>query len=65
MINRLPENQKTALILAKLDKLPQREIAELMKMSLKAVESLLTRAKANLRKQLESQGFDTIKSRNR
>jgi RNA polymerase sigma-70 factor (ECF subfamily) len=49
-INRLPDNQKTALLLRYLDDLPQREIAEVMQLSEKAVESLLQRAKQQLRK---------------
>ena len=53
-INDLPENQKTAFILSHIEELPQKEIAEIMDISLKAVESLLQRAKANLRKKLES-----------
>ena len=56
-INKLPENQKTALILAKLDQTPQKEISDIMGLSLKAVESLLTRAKSNLRKYLEAEGI--------
>lgn len=51
-INRLPENQRTALVLKYLDDLPQREIAEIMQVSEKAVESLLQRAKQNLEKNL-------------
>ena len=51
-IDTLPHNQKTAFVLAHLEELPQREIAEIMNMSVKGVESLLQRAKANLRKQL-------------
>lgn len=51
-INQLPENQKTALILRYLDDLPPPEIAEIMGISLKAVESLLQRAKSNLEKKL-------------
>ena len=62
-INQLPENQKTALILAKLDKIPQKEIADIMDLSLKAVESLLTRAKSNLRKYLENEGILVIKKK--
>lgn len=53
-INQLPENQRTALILKYLDDLPQREIAEIMQVSEKAVESLLMRAKANLEKKINS-----------
>lgn len=64
-INQLPENQKSALILAKLDKMPQKEIAEVMGLSLKAVESLLTRAKTNLKKHLEEEGVIIYKNKNR
>ncbi|MFN0216496.1 MAG: RNA polymerase sigma factor [Saprospiraceae bacterium] len=53
-INQLPENQRTALILKHLDDLPQREIAEIMQVSEKAVESLLMRAKSNLNKKLNN-----------
>jgi RNA polymerase sigma-70 factor (ECF subfamily) len=49
-IDRLPENQKTAIILKYLDELPQKEIADIMKLSVKAVESLLIRGKQNLEK---------------
>ena len=49
-INELPENQKTAVILKYLDDLPQREIAAIMDLSEKAVESLLHRAKQQLKK---------------
>lgn len=52
-INGLNENQKTALILAKIDHKSQKEISEIMNLSPKAVESLLGRAKANLRKKIE------------
>ena len=50
----LPENQKTAFILSFIEDLPRKETAEIMEISLKAVESLLQRAKKNLRKELES-----------
>lgn len=57
-INRLPENQKTALILKSIDGLAQQEIAEIMNLKIKAVESLLSRARTNLQKILnESEGF--------
>lgn len=52
-INELPPKQKTALILKSLENLSQQEIAEVMKMSVKAVESLLSRARANLKKKLK------------
>ncbi len=51
-IDGLVENQKTVFILTHIEDLPQKEVAEIMNISLKAVESLLQRAKANLRKAL-------------
>lgn len=53
-INQLPEQQKTALILRYMDDLPPPEIAAILGTSLKAVESLLQRAKQNLGKRLPS-----------
>ena len=53
-IETLPDNQKTVFILTQIEELPQKEIAEIMNLSIKAVESLLQRAKANLRKKLSS-----------
>jgi len=49
-INALPENQKTALILHKIEQKSQIEVAEIMNLSLKATESLIHRAKINLSK---------------
>ncbi|MBE7171965.1 MAG: RNA polymerase sigma factor [Williamsia sp.] len=58
LINELPPNQKTALILAKIESRPQKEVAEIMHVSLKAVESLLQRARQTLQKKLDqSEGF--------
>lgn len=50
----LPENQRVAFTLSKIEQLSQKEIAEVMQIGEGAVESLLQRAKQNLRKQLES-----------
>ena len=49
-IDRLPENQRTALILNKYEELSYKEIAEIMGTTLSSVESLLFRAKSNLEK---------------
>jgi RNA polymerase sigma-70 factor, ECF subfamily len=58
LINELPENQKTALILVKIEDRTQKEVAEIMNTSVKAVESLLQRAKQTLAKKLnESEGL--------
>lgn len=52
IIQALPENQKTAIILSKIEDRPQKEVAEIMNISVKAVESLLQRAKQNIQKKL-------------
>ena len=49
-INQLPENQKIAFTLHKLEDLSYQEISEIMKTSVAAVESIMHRAKQNLRK---------------
>lgn len=51
-IDSLPEKQRTAFILTRYDDLPQKEVAEVMGISLRAVEQLLLRAKQNLQKEL-------------
>ena len=53
-IYRLPERQKTAFLLSYMEELPRAQVAEVMRVSLKAVESLLIRAKAGLRKSLQA-----------
>ena len=47
-INGLPDKQKTALLLSKTENMSQAEVAEVMGLSVKAVESLIQRAKTNL-----------------
>ncbi|MHA7109934.1 RNA polymerase sigma factor [Sunxiuqinia elliptica] len=51
-IEELPERQKIAFRLSKLDDLSYQEIAEIMQLSLSSVESLIHRAKLNLQKKL-------------
>lgn len=53
-IAQLPENQKTAFTLHKLEDLSYQEISQVMRTSVPAVESLMHRAKQNLRKILEN-----------
>lgn len=53
IIYELPETQKTAIILSKIEGLPQQEVAALMDKSVKAVESLIQRAKDTIEKKLE------------
>ena len=58
LINELPGNQKTALILTRIEDRSQKEVAEIMNTSVKAVESLLQRARQTLQKKLkEREGF--------
>jgi RNA polymerase sigma-70 factor (ECF subfamily) len=52
MIDQLPENQRTAFILNKVEELSYREIAAILNTTEPAVDSLLQRAKQNLRKKL-------------
>ena len=52
VINTLPENQKTAFILSKVDGLSNPEVSEIMEMSISAVESLVFRAKKELKEKL-------------
>ena len=51
-IYRLPENQKTVIILLKIEELSQKEVSEIMQISESAMESLLHRAKINLKRML-------------
>ena len=53
VIYSLPTQQQTAFILSYVEDLPRQEVADIMETSLKAVESLLQRAKKNLRDKLE------------
>ena len=49
-INQLPDQQKTALILSKIEDKSYTEVGAILSISPKAVESLVQRAKANLNK---------------
>lgn len=52
-LKKLPEKQRVAFTLHKIEGLPYLEIAAIMDTSLNAVESLIARAKAGLKKLLE------------
>lgn len=52
-IDSLPENQRKAIILNKYEDLSYKEVADIMNLSLSAVESLIFRAKTNLEKKLK------------
>ncbi len=53
LINELPANQKTALLLSKTEQKSQAEVAEIMGISVKAAESLIQRAKTSLAAKLD------------
>ena len=52
-IDQLPANQRTAFLLNKVEGLSYQEVAEVLQTSVSSIESLLHRAKNNLRKLLE------------
>lgn len=54
-IAQLPDNQKTAFTLHKLEDLSYQEVSEVMQTSVSAIESLMHRAKQNLKKILEKE----------
>lgn len=51
-INQLPDNQRIAFTLCNMDGMSYKEISETMDLSVSSVESLIFRAKKNLRKKL-------------
>lgn len=54
LINELPDNQRIAFLLNHLEELSYREIAGILQTSESAVDSLLQRAKQNLRKKIKN-----------
>ncbi len=52
-MQKLPENQRIAFILIKTEGLRYEDVAEIMNITIKAVEALMHRAKENLRKNLQ------------
>ena len=61
-LNDLPENQRIAIVLSKYDDLSQKEIAEIINTTEGAVESLIQRAKSNLREKLSSSSIKNKKN---
>lgn len=59
-IHKLPANQRIAFTMCKYERLSYQEIAEVMDVTVAAVESLLQRAKQNLQKQLANYYRDNI-----
>lgn len=68
VIDTLPDRQKTAFILTQIEDMSQKEAADIMQLTRKAVESLVQRAKGKLRKDLEKhypqRGKNKIRSSN-
>lgn len=54
-IDKLPDNQKVAFLLNKVEGLSYQEVSEVMNSSVSSIESLLHRAKNNLKKILENE----------
>lgn len=52
-MDKLPENQKISFTLSQIENLSYKEIAEVMNLSVSSVESLIFRAKGNLKKSLK------------
>ena len=53
-VDKMPENQRIAFVLNKVEGLSYQEISDVMETTVSAVESLMHRAKSNLRKELET-----------
>jgi RNA polymerase sigma factor (sigma-70 family) len=53
-LKKIPDNQRIAFMLNKIEGLSNNEIAEIMNTSFYAVESLLARAKTNLKRELKN-----------
>lgn len=61
VISSLPKNQRIAFVLHKFDEMSYKEIATVMNISLSSVESLIHRAKENLRNRLHLQFSEYVK----
>lgn len=53
-VENLPDQQKTAFVLTRIEGLGHKDVSEIMNTTVPAVESLLQRAKSNLKKSLEN-----------
>ena len=53
-VNKLPENQRIAFTLHKIEGLSYQEVAEVMQTSVSAIESLIHRGRQNLKKMLKN-----------
>lgn len=55
VIAQLPDNQKTVFVLTRMEQLTHAEVSNIMNLSVPAVESLLHRARMNLKKIVEKE----------
>ena len=62
-LEKLPENQRIAFVLFNMEQQSYKEISEIMQSSLSAVESLIFRAKQNLRKHMTIIGIKKTERR--
>ncbi|MGL6268876.1 MAG: RNA polymerase sigma factor, partial [Chitinophagaceae bacterium] len=53
-LKKLPENQRVAFTLHKVEGLSYQEVADVMQISVSAIESLIHRARQNLKKMLNN-----------
>ena len=60
-INQLADNQRVAFTLNKFEGLSYKEIAEIMNLSLSSIESLIHRAKGNLKKRLRNYYYQNMR----
>jgi len=58
VMQQLPNNQRTAFVLSKVEGLSYQQIADVLDISSAAVDSLLQRAKQNLRKMIDQKYFN-------
>ncbi|MFY0652150.1 MAG: RNA polymerase sigma factor [Cyclobacteriaceae bacterium] len=63
VIDTLPENQKTAFILSYVEELSRQEVADIMEVTLKSVDSLLFRAKGSLKNKLSDYYPNRVKKK--
>ena len=57
-IEKLPDRQKAVFVLHKVEELSYQEIADTLELSLSAVDSLMSRARANLKEHLKSNKYE-------
>ena len=59
-LDQLPERQRLAMVLVHFEEMPQKQAAEVMEISVDALESLLARARRSLKQRLAKQAPDML-----